>query len=158
MKKILLLLLVALPLISCDIDDDGTNMITLPAKAIAIDVPDFFEQGETYELEVTYLLPDACHLPAGINAQRAAAMGNGRRDIYIWGVAATEYGKECNEVPEPATEEEANPLETKGKFPILIDEAEPFTFYLWAGIDEEGKDIFTEVVVPVGELEPEEQR
>ena len=156
MKKFLLMLFTASALISCDIDDDGPQLVTVPAKVVETDLPEFFEQGETYEINITYLLPNECHFPGGIVAQRGSEMGNGRRDIYVYGLATVELGNTCED---PATSEEENELEKTAKFSLLVDEDEPYTFYLWSGTDEDGEEIFEEVEVPVGEeeLEPTPQ-
>jgi hypothetical protein len=141
MKKLILLFACVSLFVSCDVDDDP-NLVLVPAEVVDIDLPDSFEQGKSYLLEVSYLLPNACHTPSGLQVTRGSETGEERRDIYVVGVAAVEEGFDCT-LP-------ANNLETYGSFRIIIDEDDPFTFYLWTGVDENDEAIYTQVVVPVG--------
>lgn len=138
----------ALALISCDVDDGPTIMSTY-AEVIHAELPDYFEKGETYEINVTYILPSACHEDAGMEARRGARMGSERRNIFIVGYAS--YDPSLSE----CTEEEED-LEREKEFSITIDEEEPYTFFLWTGNDVDGDHIFTEIEVPVGEQETSE--
>lgn len=150
MKKLILLFLSSLFLVSCDVDDDGPRTLLTAAEVTAADLPDFFESGKTYDIDVTYLLPSACHTAAGINAQRGTN-SNGEdefRDVYITGVAT--YDANLTECGIEAEEGELD-RETTFKMTIGADEDEPYTFYLWTGVDEDDKNIFTEVVVPIGD-------
>lgn len=152
MKKLILLFVSTLVFISCDVDDDGPRTLLKAAEVTDIDVPEFFEAGKTYEIDVTYLLPDACHTAAGINAQRGSS-SNGEeewRDIYITGVVSYDSNlTDCNK------EAEGDELikEASFKMTIATNEDEPYTFYLWTGVDEDDENIYTEVIVPVGEPE-----
>lgn len=154
MKKLILLCVSALVLVSCDVDDDGPRTMIVAAEVSDIDVPAYFEAGKTYDIDVTYLMPDACHTNAGINAQRGSN-SNGEdeyRDIYVVGLASHDLNvTECDE----EADEEDLERESTFKMTIASDEDEPYTFYLWVGLDEDDEDIFTEVVVPVGEPEME---
>lgn len=144
MKKLILLAVCTFTLMSCEIESDDPQWETQLAEVTAIDVPDFFELGKSYTLEVTYLLPTACHLAQGVNATREAAMGDGRRKIYVAGAAAKEIGApDCNNQSED--------LEETGSFRIRIDEDMPYTFLLWTGVDQHGVSEFTQVEVPVQE-------
>jgi len=154
MKKLILLFVSSLVLVSCDTDDDGPRTLLTAAEVVDVDLPEFFEAGKTYDIDVTYLLPDACHTAAGINPQRGTN-SNGEdefRDIYISGVAS--YDSNLTECDKEVEEDE---LEKKSTFKLSIDsdEDEPYTFFLWTGVDEDGENIFTQVVVPVGEPDEE---
>ena len=144
MKK-LIFLFACLPLFTgCSIDDEGPSIAMGPAEVAETDLPESFENGKVYTVKVTYLLPDACHVPAGLHVTRGADVGNGRRDIFVSGVASYEYGTECEE------EGEEDDLEQTSSFQVRIDEEEPYTFYLWTGVDSSNKNVYTEVEVPVG--------
>ncbi|RKS55318.1 hypothetical protein BC962_0278 [Gillisia mitskevichiae] len=150
MKKLILLFVSALVLVSCNTDDDGPRTLLVAAEVTNIDVPEFFEAGKTYDIDVTYLLPDACHTAAGIKAQRGSN-SNGEeefRQIYVTGVSSFDSNlTECNE----EAEEEDLIKEATFNLSIPTDEDEPYTFFLWAGLDENDENIFTEVVVSVGD-------
>lgn len=150
MKKLILLFVSTLVLVSCNVDDDGPRTLLTAAEVTAVDLPEFFEAGKTYDVEVTYLLPDACHTAAGIKAQRGTN-SNGEeefRDIYIVGVSSYDSNlTKCDKVVEIET------LKKKSTFKlnILSDEDEPYTFYLWKGIDDNDENIYTEVIIPIGD-------
>ncbi len=146
MKKLLLLALFAFTLQSCELESDDPVWLPELAQVTDIDLPEFFEQGKSYTIDVTYLLPNPCYIPQGINASREALYGSGRRKIYVAGIAAKKYG-------EPECQEESDDLEKTGSFKLVIDEDMPYTFFLWTGRDQTGKDLYTEIEVPVEELQ-----
>lgn len=151
MKKLILLFVSALALVSCNTDDDGPRTLLVEAKIISTDLPAFFEAGESYDVKVTYLLPNACHTAAGINIQRGSVNNTDEkwRDIYITGVASYDAN-----LTTCSTEAEEDALKKESTFKIAIpaeDEEETYTFYLWNGLDADGKNMFTEVIVPVGD-------
>ena len=61
MKNVFLICLVALIFTSCSLDDDSNNfeLKTLPIKEA--ELPAEFVFGQTYDITVTYDLPDGCH-------------------------------------------------------------------------------------------------
>lgn len=142
MKKLALLFVFALTLSSCSLEDDGPGVKYQYAKVIDAGLPDSFEKGKTYQLEITYLLPSACHKPLGIEANRGSVTGEGRRDIYIVGVTSINADiTDCTI--------ESDDLEREKNLTITIDEDEPYTFYLWDGLDAENENKYITVEVPV---------
>jgi hypothetical protein len=154
MKKLILLFVSSLILVSCDIDDDGPTILLTAAKVIDTDLPEFFEPGEIYDVKVTYLLPSACHTDVDIDVRRGGPTGDNYRKIYIVGVAS--YDAKVTECDIEAEEDE---LEREDTFHVEIGstEDEPYTFYLWTGIDDDDENIYKEVVVPVGEPDVTEE-
>lgn len=145
MKRLALLLLSLITLNSCTIEDDGPNIVSVFAEVTENDLPDFFEKGEVYTVEVSYLLPDLCHQPVGLHLSRGDNFGDERRDIYVGGVVTYTAGQaECSMEPEDPSE-----LVETTEFTIKIDESEPYTFYFWTGVDSTGENIFETVEVPV---------
>lgn len=152
MKKLALLLLSVITLSSCTVEDDGPTILSTFAEVSENDLPAFFEQGKTYVVEVSYLLPDACHQPVGLHLSRGSDFGDERRDIYVAGVVSYNVDTvECTLEPETP----ADLIETT-QFTINVDEAEPYTFYFWTGVDSTGESIFETVEVPVGAPDLEE--
>src|SRR5690606_30554693 len=99
-------------------------------------------KGKSYTIKVTYLLPTACHTAAGIEAKRGNTTGSQRRDVYIAGISRHDENQpECNR--------ENGDLKKEASFSLLIDEDEPYTFYLWNGLDEDNQSKYTVVEVPV---------
>lgn len=153
MKKFILLFVSSIILLSCDVDDDGPRIRFVAAEVTAADLPEFFEAGDSYEIDVSYLLPSACHTAGGIDARREGFTGDEFRNIYITGIASYDANiTVCDE-------DEEDELEREDSFKINIgnNEDESYTFYLWKGLDEDGENIFTEVVVPIGDPEDNDE-
>ena len=142
MKKFILLFVCALSLASCSLDDDVPVHDQKLAKLTEVNLPEFFVKDSTYKIDVVYVLPDGCHIPVGITAHRGAQAGEGRSDIYLAGVVSKEIG--TTTCSEPAQD-----LEIEDDFSIRIDVTDPYTFYLYTGLDSEGKPTYTIVQVPV---------
>lgn len=141
MKKLILLFALISLFTGCSTEDDN-NFLLFPAEVTDVDLPSTFVKGKSYIVKVTYLMPDACHTPSGLQVTRGSEVGDARRDIYVLGVVAVEEGINCT-LPDEN-------LEREGSFRITIDENEPYTFYLWTGVNENDEPIYTEVIVPVG--------
>ena len=150
MKKLSLLLICALAFVGCDVEDDETYRSFQRSEVTDTNLPEYFEEGEIFQVDVSYLLPSACHLPAGLEVNRGAGTGDERRDIYITGVSSYESDMtECDE--------EEEDLSAEGSFRLRIDEDEPFTFYLWTGVDEDDEFQYTIIEVPVGAPDPADE-
>lgn len=144
MRKLAFLFVTMLLFASCSIEDDGPQIQYEFAEVLSADLPETFEIGKTYQIEVTYLLPSACHAPAGLEGKRGGISGEERRDIYIAGVASYDAAlTQCDE------EEEEEEMIEEGTFSLTIDEDEPYTFYLWVGVDNQGASEYTVIEVPV---------
>lgn len=150
MKKLALLFSCVFVFVACDLEDEEPWKVPVYAEVTDVDLPESFEMGETYEIDVTYLLPSACHEAAGLDVERGGSAGEEYREIYIAGVA-TIYSDQTE-----CTEEEED-LSSTSDFTLTINVEEPYTFYLWQGVDEENKNIFTTIEVPVIAEEEEEE-
>lgn len=146
MKKLALLIGCIFAFTSCDVEDDHPWQVPALSEVTNADLPEFFEQGKTYEIDITYLLPSACHVPAGLEVSRGGSTGSAFRDIYVAGVSTRSSDmEECDE--------ENEDLETTDSFNITINVDEPYTFHLWTGVDDDNKNVYTTIEVPVGEPE-----
>ncbi len=142
MKKIALLLFAVIALTGCSIEDDGPRYSHQFSEVTETTLPASFEKGKTYKIDVTYLLPSGCHTEAGLEVQRGNTQGDQRRDIYVVGMSRHDANQTvCNR--------ENDDPEREGSFSILIDEDEPYTFYLWSGVDDNMESQYTVVEVPV---------
>ncbi len=141
MKKLIVLFVGSLLFWSCDIDE-GENTQAQYAVVSAIDLPEFFELGEIYEIEVTYLLPSGCHSAAGIDAHRMNELAE-QWDIFVAGVST--YDANAGE----CTRANTNPERT-GMFTLRVDEDITYIFHLWTGTDINNQPVYTIVEVPVG--------
>ena len=142
MKKFALLFICALALVGCEIEDDGPGTEQVLVEVVDIDLPETLEQGKIYQLEVTYKLPNACHVALGVQVALGGFEPPKNREVYVGGVASRPAGNtQC-------TMQSENLLR-KETFALRIIEDEPYTFYLWTGLDENQENVYTEIVVPV---------
>lgn len=142
MKRLILFFLGLAVLSGCSMDD-GEDIVSEYAKVTNVDFPPYFELGESYDLEVTYNLPSACHSAMGIDVFKVGSTGEANREIYIAGVVSYDRGAgEC-------TRSNTDP-ERKEKFTIIIEEAEPYKFYLFQGLNSNNQAEYTTVTVRVG--------
>ncbi len=150
MKKIAFILVTLIALTGCSIDDTETKIGYQYSKIVDADIPESFEIGENYVIEVTYLLPSACHSPVGIDVRRGGTLGEERRDIYVVGISSYDMDRtQCNI--------QDNDLTETATFTILVDENEPYTFYLWNGLNANNEAQFITVEVPVTGTPPSNQ-
>lgn len=146
MKKLGLLLLSVITLNSCSIESDEVPNISYEiAEITKNDLPDQFELGKSYSVNIEYSLPTECHNFAYLDARREGNLGAERRNIYVTAISSTINSANCDE-------------ETAGEtgvtsFSILIDEKEEFKFYFWKGLDATDQPIYEEVIVPVFEAD-----
>jgi len=139
MKKVLmpLLLFVACSWFSsCDLDDDSPNFYFTTLNVVEADVPESFVFGETYDIDVTYVRPNACTFFEGFDVTRTAETD---RDIVVIGSVLTDENRACTE----ALEEVVATL----KFNVIYTEEYHFRFY--TGDDENGNATFVEYTIPV---------
>ncbi|MDT0649257.1 hypothetical protein [Autumnicola edwardsiae] len=152
MKKLTLLLVCAVTLWSCDTDDDGPNILFEHAQITDYDFPEFFEAGETYDIELTYELPSACHSYYTVNVSEEQVSDG--LNIYL-GVY-TSFDPDlavCDEEDEDLTRDRT--IEDL-RIPTTADEGDIYTFFLLSGIDEDGEAEYIEVEIPVGAPEDED--
>lgn len=143
MKRLIFAFLALITMNSCSVDDDTTNTSYELAEITGHNLPDNFVVGETYSIEIDYVLPSECNTFVAVDARRAGSTGPERRQIYIGAVSIVNTSSNCD----PNVEGD----EGSSNFSITIDEDEAYTFYFWTGIDANNQPIYTEVVVPVNE-------
>ncbi|NDV14525.1 hypothetical protein GO009_00680 [Muricauda sp. TY007] len=143
MKKVLVpfMLIVACSwFVSCEVDDDSPNFYFTALKTVEADVPESFEYGKTYDIEVTYQRPNACTFFEGFDVTNTAETG---RDIFVVGSVLTDEDRICTE----AVEEVVATL----KFNVIY--TKDYTFRFYAGDDAEGNATYLEYTIPVAEGE-----
>ncbi|WP_418501993.1 hypothetical protein [Flagellimonas sp.] len=139
MKKVLvpILLFVACSWFSsCDLDDDSPNFYFAALNAVEADVPESFELGKTYDIEVTYERPNGCTFFEGFDVTKTDQTD---RDVVVIGSVLTDEENAC---PQEATEVVATL-----KFHVIYTGEYHFRFY--AGEDENEEPIYLEYTVPV---------
>ena len=138
MKRTFLLLcalMVSLTFSSCDLGDDGPNFHFIPLRIESVDMPESFDLDETYEINVTFILPDGCTYYEGFDVVKEATS---TRKVVAVGAQRTDQEVCTQDVREEMA---------SFTFVVLYDEMYLFRFY--QGEDETGEQLFLEVEVPV---------
>ncbi|MDY7394652.1 hypothetical protein UMM65_05320 [Aureibaculum sp. 2210JD6-5] len=133
-KKILIIFLVAVTSVSCKLgDDNDQNLVlkSLPIKEAV--VPAEFEFGMSYTIKVEYDLPDGCHSFYDLYYKQEGTS----RIVAITAIVDTKAA--CTEAIIPKEHE----------FVVNVAQQQDYTFRFWKGEDNDGNDIFEDVVVPV---------
>lgn len=149
MKKLVFLFAVTFGLMSCSLDDDGPNRILEFAEITEVDMPEYFETGETYDIGVTYLLPSACHTFNGFDARQS----QNQEDPEIFVGVVTSYDAnqtQCNEDDDDLSEEK-----TLRDVTINGEVGTVYTFYFLIGEDENGEEEYITIEVPV--IDPDDE-
>ena len=138
MKKALLLYLCfsGILITSCTLDDGGPNFHFVSLQITAADLPDSFTLNETYDINVTYLMPNGCTTFEGFDITESNTADNEVRNVVAVGA---ERDIQCTQ----ATQE----VETSFRFVCLYSRT--YVFRFWTGEDENGDSEFFEVEVPV---------
>ncbi len=151
MKKLFAFALIAvgvLSLTSC-MNDDGPNINYEVAEITGHDLPEYFEEGEEYEINVDYLLPSACHSFYGF--QTGNEENEDDETIFEYYIQVqTSYDPNLTECTE-----EDDDLEKTAE---LIDDFEiksendytTYRFNFITGYDSDGNPEYLTVDVPVG--------
>ncbi|WP_428743444.1 hypothetical protein [Tenacibaculum sp.] len=132
MKKILILFLSVFTFYSC-LDDDGP---TYKYEYLTIDsaiTPESFTYGEVDTIKIKYTLPNSCYAFDGLYYQKVDTTR------IVAGVAIVALDVACTE--EERQEEYA--------FPVKATQEEDYVFKFWKGKNDDGEDVYEEVVIPV---------
>ena len=139
MKKIVLLVFTALFLVACSDDDDvQVNIQTTKAEILKAELPDSFNLGEFYMIDVYYLLPSACHIDVGLKIDDGATS----TEYYLYGVAAYD-------ADQVGCDQTSTDLERSAEFEVFVESQDAYVFHVWRGFDQDGKDIYDRIEVPV---------
>lgn len=134
MKRYLLLFLAIATFISCDDDDDYHDYHLEYSEVISVNVPDEFEFGRTYRIEMTIELPNSCYF--FYNQYDYFYEGTSR---LIYPIVHVDDGIACT----------PNIREVSFSIPVQALQSEPYIFKFYQGEDADGQDIFLTVEVPV---------
>ena len=135
-KNILILMLVLFTVTSCSLEDDDYSNLsieTLPIKEAIVPVE--FDFGSIYTLKVVYDLPSGCHSFYDLYYQYESTA----RIIAINSVINTNLA--CTEAL----------IEREYEFDVRVTQHEDYIFKFWKGTDNDGIDIFEEIIVPVNQ-------
>ena len=136
MKKIVLLLIMAFAINSCDISDDQPNSHLEVVPVESYTLPESFTHDQSYTIKLKYLRPTECHYYEGIYYSKYL---NTRTIGIQMGVLDD---KDCK----PLT---GDPIETSFNFIVTSSVGSTYKFKFYKGEDTSGNDIFDEVEIPV---------
>ena len=135
MKKLFALMLLAVIISSCSLDD-GTNFHFEAVPATGATLPDSFQLDETYEIKVQYVRPTSCHFFEGYDYRKT---GTNERTITL--VTSVFDDPNCRELDE----------ELEVSFDFIVINTGTYTFRFWQGKDANGNDTYLTYEVPVTE-------
>lgn len=150
MKRLMLLFVSALVLVSCD-TDDGPNVAYAVAEITDADLPDYFERGEDYSFDVSYQLPNACHDFYTFRHQEYKSEDKDSTLVIEIG-ALTSYDPNLTECTE---EGDLNESKKISRLRINSKQYNNYHFKLLTGGDEDNNAQYLNIEVPVGKPEPE---
>lgn len=127
----------ALVVLSCSLDDDRTNFNYTTLETVSASLPDTFELGRIYNVDVKLLRPDECTFSETFQVQRDFTDSTNIRTIAAVGIVLEE--DECAE----ANDE----IQDTFRFEVLY--TDPYLFRFYTGDNAEGEAEFLEIEVPV---------
>lgn len=133
MKRLLFISIFALFLTSCLDDDYNPNyhFDTIPVESI--ELPDFFEQNQVYDITISFNLPDSSH-----NFYQLYFEHNNKERI----VAVVTYVNEDVSATGPEIDREYT-------FKLTAAQEDEYIFKIWKGKDENNEDVYETITVPV---------
>lgn len=137
MKRFVGFYFLIISLTSCSLDDNDTNFHYIPLKAINAEFPENFTLGSDYPIKVTYIRPDNCTFFEGFDFKQT---GITDREITLIGSVIEEHS--CTQ--------EVQELTVLFNFEVIYNKT--YTFKIWSGVDEDGKNTFLTYQVPVNQL------
>lgn len=138
MKKLFFIFVVLglfLHTVSCSLNDDSPNFHFKPLPITSAIVPDTFELNETYQITVSYTIPDGCTTFGGWDITKSDTT---TRNVVLFGRVFTDE-ETCTTLAQ----------EAQASFDFICLYEEPYTFRFWQGENENGEQEYFEVVVPV---------
>lgn len=134
-KKVWVLLGVCLLIFSsCSIGEDPPNFTFVPLRTESAEFPPSFRFGETYNIPVTFALPDGCHFFEGFDI---AAEDTYTRIIIPVGSRVENTQTACTQAVQIRTV----------SFEFSVYYTETYTFKFWTGEDSSGNATYLEYEV-----------
>jgi len=139
MKKALLLFLccASLAINSCSLDDGEEKFHFVALQITAAELPESFSLNQTYQIMVTYAMPNGCTSFEGFDITESDTEYNEVRNVVA--IGAERENQQCTQ--------EVQEVETTFSFLCLYSKT--YVFRFWTGEDENGEAQFFEVEVPV---------
>lgn len=132
--KVLSTLFLLIWLHACDISGDefSYRFVTLPVTEVAM--PESFDLGQTYEIDVTVLLPNGCTQFEGFDV-----ISEGRTIRRVVPIGTEQDGVACTQ--------EVSEVESSFRFTCIYTQT--YVFRFWTGEGENGQGSYLEMEIPV---------
>ncbi|MDB2606451.1 hypothetical protein N9Y48_01595 [Zobellia sp.] len=124
---------------SCSLDDDRVNFQYTAMHITEASLPDTFELGKIYDVNVTILRPNDCSMFDQFDVVRSFTDSSQVRTVSAVGIVLEK--EECTEVNDQ--------IEDFFQFEVLY--TDPYIFKFYMGDDHEGQPEFVKIEVPVKE-------
>lgn len=123
---------------SCSLDDDQTNFRYIALETVNASLPDTFELGRVYNVDVNLRRPDECTFTERFRVDREFTDSTNIRTVAAIGIVL-DSEEECAEAND----------EIQDTFQFEVLYTEPYIFRFYTGIDENDEAEFLEIEVPV---------
>lgn len=140
MKRLYVLLcagIVAVISVSCSIDDDQTNFKYATLETVSANLPDTFELGKVYKIDVKMLRPNECTYSETFDVHRDFTDSTNIRTVAAIGIVLDQ--EDCAVVNDS--------IQNSFQFEVIY--TKPYVFKFYTGADENGEAEFLEIEVPV---------
>lgn len=132
MKKLITALTVLI-LTSCSLEEQQPSLHLEPVSIQSVSLPEYFEQGQTYQIDLNYIQPTNCYAFYDIYYVKEDNI----RTIAI-----------INSVYDNDTCEDSN-LEIEKSFNFIVTDQEDYIFKFWQGEDANGEGVYLTMEIPV---------
>ncbi|WP_179009526.1 hypothetical protein [Winogradskyella forsetii] len=127
---------------SCNIDDNDNYDFYLEVVPIdSVELPEYFVQGEIYEINITYTQPNSCYYFNDFIYE----IDGQERTVVVVNTVYADVDNTCV----------YNPEEVTVHFNFSVTGNETYVFKFYQGEDEEGEDQYYIVEVPVMDGRPD---
>ncbi len=137
MKRFVFLFLIGVALVfsGCSLDSQEPNFYFEPLSIVSAVMPDSFELNQTYQIEVTYKLPNEC---TGFGGFDVTQQNETIRNVVVFGTARTDMDNCAQTISEK-----------KETFDFICKYNQTYTFRFWQGVDQNDEHQYLEIEVPV---------
>jgi hypothetical protein len=133
MKKALLILITIISFSACSLDDDTPERHFEYIAVTEVDIPNEFTLDETYDIIVSYTLPNSCYSFYNFDY----IYDDTSREIYTYAIVNDDVS--CTQTT----------IDSEYIISINASQHETYTFKFWQGSDNQGNDEFLIIEVPV---------
>lgn len=141
MKKLVLFLFITGLFTGCSIEDDNQQPkmdVWVPIQSV--EMPDNFEKGKSFSVDLIYERPTRCHVFSGINKELV-----GSNELF--------FGVINSYDPTNPNCHEEEGLTGDIGFSIDLGKEEFYIFNFWQGVDENDEPVFLTIEVPASDSE-----